>query len=326
MSRINKAPLGFSNSGRSKARIVTIVAGAALFGTVVGGASAVGVVMAIVQPPAHDVRADAGSGGAAASFDAPAQPQQAQAVPPSDRAVTATASAPNPPTVPMAPQPEQAATTQQPAPSKTWPDALSARTDHGRAASPTPPEAATAARDLSGSRQDDEHTARDNDAPPASEPTVAERAPWPNPVPAGVKAMRKRSVVASEPVPPVPQPTTAQPTTAQSTPPSVAADDTNTAPPNKTRDDVRKPRLTQQQQPPQSRDAMDQSRDGRETAAYPPRQRVIILAPPPPPPERDAGMDRDHQGNGLFGLFDFVGHDHWNDDHWGNDRWHDQHD
>jgi hypothetical protein len=321
MPRINKTPLGFSRSGRSKAGIITIVAGAALFGTIVGGASAVGVIMAIVQPPAHD-RADAGSGGAT-SFDERAQPQQAQAAPPSDKPVTATASAPNPPTVPMAPQPEQTATTQQPAPSKTWHDALSARTDHGRADSPTTPEAATAARDLSGSRQDEEKMARDNDAPPASEPTVAERAPWPNPVPASVKAMRKRSVVTYEPVPPVPQPTATQ-----STSTSVAADDANNAPTNKTRDDVRKPRLTQQQQPPQSRDAMDQSQDDREPAAYPPRQRVIILAPPPPPPppERDAGMDRDHHGNGLFGLFDFVGHDHWNDDHWGNDRWHDQHD
>ena len=317
MSRMNKPPLGFSSSGRSKARIVTIVAGAALFGTVVGGASAVGVVMAIVQPPAHDARADAVN-RAATSLDAPAQ---AQAAPPSDKPITATASAQDPPAAP-APQPEETATTQQPAPSKTWPDALSARTDRGRADPPSIPQVVTAAPDLSGSRQDDEHTAQDREAPPVSEPTVAERAPWPNPLSPRAKAMKRHAVVASEPVPPAAPTTSAEPTA-----PSVAADDTNTAPTNKTRDDVRKPRLTQQQQPPQSRDAMDQSRDDREPAAYPPRQRVIVLAPPPPPPpERDAGMDRDHHGNGLFGLFDFAGHDHWNEDHWGNDRWHDQHD
>jgi hypothetical protein len=313
MPRVNKMPLGFSSSGRSKSRIVTIAAGAVLFGTIVGGASALGVVMAIVQPPAHDDRADAGSGGAATSFDAPAQPRQAQATP----------------------QPEQTAAAQQPvpstAPSKTWPDALSARTDHGRAdpiaATPTP-DVATAARDLSGSRQSDEHIAEDQNAPPASEPTVAERAPWPNPVSPSVKAMRKHAVVAAEPAAPplAPPPASAAPTT-----PSVAAaDDTKTTPTNKMRDDGRKPRLTQQQQPPQSRDAMNQNGDDRNQSgddrappAYPPRQRFIILAPPPsPPPERDAGMDRDH-GNGLFGLFDFAGHDHWNGDRWGNDRWHD---
>src|SRR5580658_11387384 len=123
MSRIYTPPR------RSNVRSVAIAAGAALIGTIVGGASAVGVVMAVVEPPAHDIRADTGSGGATASLDAPTPPPQPQAAPPSAPPVTATASVQNqnPPAVP-APQSAQASTTQPPSPSATWPDALSART------------------------------------------------------------------------------------------------------------------------------------------------------------------------------------------------------
>lgn len=321
MSYFGKPP-GSSSSGRSKARLITIATGAALFGTVVGGASAVGVVMAIVQPPAHDSHADAGSGLGTATSPiatspiAPAQPQQTQ----------------------VAPQPEQQASTTQPpspgatpnaTPSASWPDALSARTQHDAASTAAAPAKPDAANDASGVPQNDEHAAQDHQdhAMPASEPTVAERAPWPNPVSPGAKAMKKHAVaVSEEPAPP------ATPTPAASpTPTSVTADDTSDTPTNKTRNDLKKPRLTQQQQ--RSRDAMDRSMDrsmeqgdDRGAVAYPPRQRVIVVSPaaPPPSPERDAGIDRDHRdhGNGLFGLFDaFGGQDHWNnDDHWGNDR------
>jgi hypothetical protein len=299
MSRINKPLWGHSSSGRSKARIVTIVAGAALFGTIVGGASAVGVVMAIVQPSAHDVRADAEGGGTSASRDAPAT--QAQAVPPSAEPVTATASVQT-----QTPVPAQASSPPAPSaasPSPTWLDALSRRSDHDAAA--------TAARDPNGSLQNADPAAPDR-AAPADEPTVAERAPWPNPVPPGAKAAKRRAAAVSEPVPSATAATAAQPTP----PNAAAADNTINTPTNQ------KPRLAQQ--PQRSRDAADQGSDDRAPAAYPPRQRVIVLAPA----ERDASTERDHgdHPNGLFGLFDFFGHDHWNDQRWSNDRWHDDHD
>jgi hypothetical protein len=316
MSRIYTPPR------RSNARTVAIAAGAALIGTIVGGASAVGVVMAVVQPPTHDIRADAGIGDATASRDAPAQPQQTQAAPPSTQPVTATAPVQNPTAVP-APKSGQAATTQQASPGATWPDALSARTDHGAATtaatstaatSTPPPQASPRAGDPSAPPANSDGAAQDHTVP-AGEPTVAERAPWPNPVPPSAKAVKRRAAVASEPVQSATPAASAQPT-----PPSTAADDTNNTPTNKTRNDPTKPRLTQQQ-PPRSRDALDQGGDARESAAYPPRQRVIIVSPP----ERDASTERDHwdHGNGLFGLFDFFGSDHRNDERWSNDRWHD---
>jgi hypothetical protein len=307
MSRISNPPR------RSNARIVAIVAGAALIGTIVGGASAVGVVMAIVQPPTHDIRADT-------ALDAPTQPQPAQAAPPSAEPVTATASVQNPPAVPAS-QSGPASTTQQPSPSATWPDALSARTDHGAAATAAPstplPQASPAARDPNGSQPNDERAAQDHTVP-AGEPTVAERAPWPNPVPLSAKAVRRHTVT----VPPAPEPVQ-QTTSAPAAAPNATADKADSVPTNKTQSDSTKPRLAQQQ-PPRSRAAIVQGGDDRDAGAYPPRQRVIIL----PGPERDASTDReDHDnwdhGNGLFGLFDSFGHDHWNDNRWNDDRWHD---
>jgi hypothetical protein len=316
----------------ASARVVTTVAVAALIGTVVGGASAVSVVMAVMQPPHHDMSADAGSGGTPLpsvrplTDPQPAAPAQAQVAPPvkGPRGQSATKG-----------------------PSATWPDALSARSDHAAtdgapaavaAAAPTPPSppqsSPAAAADSSDSRQLGDQTAaqtaaQDGGAPaseqnhgaPTGSASVAERAPWPTPVSPAAKAARKHAGIGSEesaPPPRAAEPTAPQPAVAASTATAPAGTATN-----KTRSEPRKSRLVEQQQGVPDDDAA-RSGDDRDPVAVPPpqpRQRVIIV---PAPQQRDASMDRDHWDRGPVRLFDFFGGgDHWNDNRSGNgnDRW-----
>ena len=82
MSRA-KSPISNFGSGNTKFRAVVTTAAAALIGTLVGGASVLGIVTAVTPPPAHDIKTDAQPGGGTA---APAPSGQAATAAAADRA------------------------------------------------------------------------------------------------------------------------------------------------------------------------------------------------------------------------------------------------
>jgi hypothetical protein len=289
--------------------------------------------MAVVQPPKHDIGVDAGSGGA----------------PPPQSSVQASTD-PQPQSPAPAPAQAQVAPSVQ-GPSPTWPDALSARGDHGAtdhdapvtvtAATPTPPSppppqsSPTVANSASRAQSDDQSVAQEGNAAASEQDrgaatgaaSVAERAPWPAPVSPAAKARKHPVIGSDESTPP------SRPVEPTAPPPQPAATVDNAGPAagtatNKTRSESRKSRVVEQRQRLPGDDA-DQSGDDRVPATLPPpspRQRVIL----PAPQQRDASMDRDHRDRGPVRLFDFFGgSDHWHDNRWGNGNgddhwgWHD---
>jgi hypothetical protein len=111
----------FGRGGPAARSIVTAVA-AALVGTIIGGLSVLGVVLAVVEPPNHDIRPEARDSSAnppAAASTLAATQVQANSPAPAVQPQTA------------APLPEQAvapAPGSAPAPQTAWPDALTRRT------------------------------------------------------------------------------------------------------------------------------------------------------------------------------------------------------
>ena len=290
MSRA-KSPISNFGSGNTKFRAVVTTAAAALIGTLVGGASVLGIVTAVTPPPAHDIKTDAQPGGGAA---APAPSGQAATPPPQTAPVVAERQS--------APPAEGFRA--------VWPDALSARANHGAEpapAMPAPQQTLPPANDRSALNQSEQYGAgresyAENSAATARDPQPNQMSP--NPAPA------KKRVVA--------------------TPPGPSADRTvdempaGNASVGKTRSDPRTSQSQQARQQQRSPDTSDQSGGGQ--AAYPPQRRIL------PGPDQAANEDRGHWGGGGGGggLFDFFGQnhsdgDHWNQDHWNND-WHGAHD
>jgi hypothetical protein len=267
-----KSPHNNFGSGNTKLRAVVTTAAAALIGTLVGGASVLGIVTAVTQPPAHDIKTDAQPGGGTA---APAASPQA---------------APPPQTAPAVAERQSAPAVE--GPRAVWPDALSARANHG--AEPAP--AARPANDRSALNQSEQYgTGREAYA--ANSGAAAARDSRPNqvsPYPA------KKRVVAAPPSPSVDR----------------AVDETSAgnAPVGKTRGDPRKWQSQQARQQQRAPDSADRSGDDQGARVYPPPRRVIIL----PEPDQAANEDRGHWGGGLF---DFFGQNHSDGDHWDRDRW-----
>lgn len=206
-----------------------------------------------------------------------------------------------------------------PSPGITPPQAVQASSN------PPPQEVASSANDPNSPSNQESTTQSQNGqanqqaagqapAAPSHEASVAERAPWPTPR----SAVKKRAEFDSAgPATSVQPAMPAQPPAPKSAAATGAASPDSAAT-NKSRGEPRRSRFVQQQ--PRSPDDAAQSGDDRGTVAYP-RRRVIVL----PGPQRDA--DYGNHGGGPFRLFDFAGHDRWNDDRWrsddrwGNDRW-----
>jgi hypothetical protein len=298
MSRTSQfgSPFGAGGTGGRRRLPLVAIAAAALTGTIVGGASAYTIVMAVVQPPKHEARADAGSGANVTSQAAPA-PQSVQAS--------------------NGPQPAQSQPVAQAAPAVQSPSATDAeRTDHSAAAiGKTPPrqEASASANDDSTAQNQSPPAGEQEQPTPSRETSITERAPWPTPR----SSVKRRAVAAPESTEPT-TPAQTSPPAEPAAPKPVAVD--NPSPSNSAA--TGRIRSQQGRQQPRSPDDVAQSGADRGPAADP-RQRVIIL----PPPQRDARSDHWDRGGGAFRLFDFSGGDHWNDDrsrsdnHWGNERW-----
>ncbi len=148
----------FGRGGPATRSILTAVA-AALVGTIIGGVSVLGVVLAVVEPPNHETRTEARDAGvttgssqsviATAPRPAPADPSASAPAPqpaaaPNPSATVTTPSATQAPAGSSAPTPppqEQAAAS---SPQAAWPDALTRRTlqDHANG-SDTPDQSST---------------------------------------------------------------------------------------------------------------------------------------------------------------------------------------
>jgi hypothetical protein len=142
-SAMSRAKSPISNFGTGKFRTIVTTAAAARIGTLVGGASVLGFVTAVTQPPAHDIKADGQPGGGTA---APAPSGQTATLPPQAAPVVAE---------------------RQSAPAAegfraVWPDALSARANHGAEpapATPAPQQASPPANDQSALNQSEQYGA-----------------------------------------------------------------------------------------------------------------------------------------------------------------------
>jgi hypothetical protein len=294
-----KSPANNFGSGNGNFRAIVTAAAAALIGTVVGGVSVLGVVVAVTQPPNQDVRSDAqAGGGAAAPTPAPPAPPAVQAAPPQP-----------------APLAERQSAPAVEGPRTVWPDALSARSNHGpetespaspQASSPVSPRASPPRNDRQAESRDsvsDQNEENGTRQSAVGKAAAAPRDSLPNPISPN-SAPAKRRVVTS---PPPPAPSTER---------TVDEAPADMVPVGKARGDTRK---SQSQLARQKRAPDDQS----DQAAYPPQRRVIVL----PGPDQAASDDRGHWGGG--GLFDFFGghryNDRWNDDHdWhGSGDWRD---
>ena len=296
MSRV-KSPISNFGSGNSKLRAVVTTAAAALIGTLVGGASVLGIVTAVTQPPVHDLKTDAQPGGGAAA-PAPSGP---------------TATPPPPQTAPVVAE-RQSAPPAAEGFGAVWPDALSARANHGAEpapATPAPQQALPPANDRSALSQSEQYgTGREPYAANSGAATAPDSQPIsPNTAPA------KKRVVATPPGPSADR--------------AVDEIPAGNASVGKTRSDPRTSQSQQARQQQRSPDTADQSGGGQAASVYPLQRRVIIL----PGPDQAANEDRGHWGGGGGGgggLFDFFGQnnsdgDRWNQDHWNND-WHGSHD
>lgn len=290
MSRV-KSPISNFASGNTKLRAVVTTAAAALIGTLVGGASVLGIVTAVTQPPAHDIKTDAqqhpGDGTAA-----PAPSGQA-AMPPAQTAPVVAERQSAPPAEGFR---------------AVWPDALSARANHGAEpapATPAPQQASPPANDRSALNQSEQYgTGRE---PYAADGAAMARDSQPNQISPNTAPAKKR-VVAIPPGPSADRAVDAMPA--------------GNASVGKTRSDPRTSQSQQARQQQRSPDTSDQPGGDQAASVYPPQRRVIIL----PGPDQAANADRGHWGGGGGGLFDFFGQnhsdgDHWNQGHWNND-WH----
>ena len=296
-----KSPVSNFGSGTSRLRVVVATAAAALIGTLVGGASVLGIVTAVTQPPAHDIKTDAQPGGGT-----PAPSRQA-ATPPA-------------PTAPVVAE-RQSAPAAQGAPATqgfgaVWPDALS-RANHGAQpapapATPAPQQALPPANDRFALNQSEqsgagrESYAANNGA--ANNGAATARDSQPNQISPNTAPAKKRAVAS---------------------PPGRSADravdemSAGNASVGKTQSDARKSQSRQARLPQRSPNSADQSGDDQAASVSPPQRRVIIL----PGPDQAANEDRGHWGGGLFDFFgqNHSDGDHWNQNHWNND-WQGSHD
>ena len=283
---------GNFGSGNSKLRAIVTTAAAALIGTLVGGVSVLGVVMAVTQPPNHEIQSDMRAGGESALLTAP-PPEQA-------------ATTPSQQTAPVAPA--QSVPPIQ-GPRTIWPDGLSARSNHDSETAtetPVPQQASPPANDRAALNQNDESGV-------GREPTVANsgavtpRGSPLNPISPNTAPAKKSAVVSPA---------------GQSVERTVGEVPAGDASIGKARGDMRKsqPQLARQQR--RSPDTANQSGDDQ-AAASPPQRRVIIQ----PSPDQTANDDRGHWGGGLFDFFgqNHSDSDHWNQDHW-NNGWQGSHD
>src|SRR5579862_7142138 len=290
-----KSPVNNFGSGNTKFRAIVTTAAAALIGTLVGGASVLGIVTAVTQPPAHEIRADAQPAGSAAP--------PVQAATPLPQTAPVVVERQDAPAVKSAPPVE--------GPRTVWPDALSARSNPGAAPAaetPAPQQASPPATDRSALNQGEEHGAEPG-PPAASSGAATVREAQPNqisPNSSPVSPAKKRVVT----LPP-----------SQSAERSVDQTPAGNPPMGKTRSDTRKSpaQLSRQQRSPVAEDRPDDGQAAAAAAVPPPPRRVIIL----PGPDQAANDDRGHWGGGLFDFFgpNHSDGDHWNQDHWNND-WH----
>jgi hypothetical protein len=283
---------GNFGSGNSKLRAIVTTAAAALIGTLVGGVSVLGVVMAVTQPPNHEIQSDMRAGGESALLTAP-PPEQA-------------ATTPSQQTAPVAPA--QSVPPIQ-GPRTIWPDGLSARSNHDSETAtetPVPQQASPPANDRAALNQNDESGVGREPTVANSEAVTPRDAP-PNPISPNTAPAKKRAVVS-----PAVQ-------SVERTVDEVPAGDASIG---KARGDMRKsqPQLARQQR--RSPDTANQSSDDQ-AAASPPQRRVVIQ----PSPDQTANDDRGHWGGGLFDFFgqNHSDSDHWNQDHW-NNGWQGSHD
>jgi hypothetical protein len=287
-----KSPPNYFGSGNTKLRTIVTTAAAALIGTLVGGASVLGIVMAVTQPPNHEIRSDMRAGGEPAVPTAPPSEQAATTLPQQTVPVTPAQSVP----------PIQG-------PHTIWPDGLSARTNHDSVAAtetPVPQQASPPANDRAALHQNDESGAgRESSA--ANSAAVTPRDSLPNQISPNSAPAKKRAV-ASPPG-----------QSAERTVDEVGAGDASIG---KARGDMRKSQSQLPRQQRRSPDTANQSGDDQ-AAAAPLQRRVIIL----PRPDQAANDDRGHWGGGLFDFFgqNHSDSDHWNQDHWNND-WHGSYD
>jgi hypothetical protein len=283
-----KLPANNFGSGNTTFRAIVTTAAAALIGTVVGGVSVLGIVVAVTQPPNQPIRSDARAGGAAAPTPAPPAPPAVQAAPPLTAPVAERQSAPA-----------------VEGPRTVWPDALSARSYHGpETESPASPQAsAPAPQQASPPQNDRQSESRESAANQSEENRTRQSA-------VGKAAAAPRD---SLPDPVSPNSAPAKRRVVTSPPPSAPSIErtVDEAPVGKARGETRK----SQSQFARQRRAPDNQSD---EAAYPPQRRVIVL----PGPEQAASDDRGHWGGGGGGggLFDFFGQNHWNNDHWNEDN------
>ena len=290
-----KSPPSNFGSGNAKLRAIVTTAAAALIGTLVGGVSVLGIVMAVTQPPNHEIRSDMRAGGEPAVPTAPPS-EQAAITPPQQNAPAA---------------PAQSAPPIQ-GPRTIWPDGLSARTNHDSETAtetPAPQQASPPANDQAALHQNDESGAGRVPSA-ASSGAVTPRDALPNQISPNTAPAKKRAVA-----PPSGQ-------SVERTVDEVPAGDPSIG---KARGDMRKSQsqLARQQRP--SPDTANQSGNDQAAAPpLPPQRRVIVL---PGSPDQAANDDRGHWGGGLFDFFgqNHPDSDHWNQDHWNND-WHDSHD
>jgi hypothetical protein len=293
-----KSPFNNFGSGNTKFRAIVTTAAAALIGTLVGGASVLGIVTAVTQPPAHEIRTDAQPAGSAAPPVQAATPPVQAATPPQQTA---------PVVVERQDAPAVKSTPPVEGPRAVWPDALSARSNPGSAPAPetpAPQQASPPANDRSALNQSEEHGAERD--PPANSGAATAREAQPNQVSPNSSPAKKRVVT----LPP-----------SQSAERSVDQTPAGNAPMGKTRSDTRKSpaQLSRQQRSPVAEERSDDGQAAAAAAVPPPPRRVIIL----PAPDQAANDDRGHWGGGLFDFFgpNHSDGDHWNQDHWNND-WH----
>jgi hypothetical protein len=279
---LTKSPASNFGSGSSLRAIITMGA-AALIGTVVGGVSVLGVVVAVTPPPSNEIRSDAPGGETATP------PVQAVTPPPQTAPVAQSQSAP----------PVEG-------PRTVWPDALSARANHNaETATETaaPQQASPPANDRAAMNQND---GSGRDPSPANSSAVTSRDSLPIQISPNAAPAKKRVVVS----PP-----------GQSTERTVDEAPAGNAPAGNARSETRNSQSQLARRPQRSPDSADQSGDGQAAAVSPPQQRRVIILPGPDRAASDDSGHRGGGLFDFFGQNHSDG-DHWNQDHWNND-WHD---
>jgi hypothetical protein len=327
-----KSPVSNFGSGTSRVRTAMLTAAAALIGTVVGGVSVLGIVVAVTQPPNHEIRSDARAvGGAATASPGSASLQQTQAGPtvvtpssagsPSGQNMqTATSSTPpGQAAAPPPPTPPSQVVPPVQGPRTVWPDALSARTaSHDSEPEKAAPQQAANDRQAASNQSASNQTASNQGASNQNNEPGAER----EASAVGKSAVLPRESLRNQ-IPPNPAPAKRRivgpPPSGQSIQQTTDETPAGNESVGKARIDTRRSQ-SQQARQQRSPDTADRSGDDQAAAVYPPQRRVIVL----PGPDQAANDDRGHWGGGLF---DFFGPnrsygDHWNQDHWNND-WHD---